>query len=201
MKCRLNWEAARRICKPEEILGAVGLICHLGKACFIQGLNSERIQTIVRSRGGSVMLSQAVEISLEEECALLSNREKFMAAGNIIRCTNCNRLGHTAGKCVSKVRFPPAFARAERIVMSIISCYNCGRSGHIAMECRQTSSNELREHRIRADYGRQETSFDSLEPSSATRNACNVQKRNWISSGNGFAGATSKPSIPRARRH
>ena len=32
-------EAARRICRPEEILGAVGLICHLGKACFVQGLN------------------------------------------------------------------------------------------------------------------------------------------------------------------
>ena len=47
-------EAARRIRKPEEILGAVGLICHLGKACFVQGLNNERIQTIVRSRGESV---------------------------------------------------------------------------------------------------------------------------------------------------
>ena len=33
-------EAARRICKPEGILGALGLICHLGKACFGQGLMS-----------------------------------------------------------------------------------------------------------------------------------------------------------------
>ena len=44
MKTELR-EAARRICKPDEILGAVGLICHLGKACFVQGLNNERIQT------------------------------------------------------------------------------------------------------------------------------------------------------------
>ena len=44
-------EAARRICKPEEILGAVGLICNLGKAYFVQGLNNERIQNIVRSGG------------------------------------------------------------------------------------------------------------------------------------------------------
>jgi hypothetical protein len=43
-------EAARRVCRPEEILGAIGLIYHLGKACFIQGLCNERIQTIVRSR-------------------------------------------------------------------------------------------------------------------------------------------------------
>ena len=46
---------------PEEIRGAVGPIGHLGKACFIQDLSSERIQTIVRSRGESIALSQAVE--------------------------------------------------------------------------------------------------------------------------------------------
>jgi hypothetical protein len=34
-------EAARRVCKPEEIVGAMGLINHLGKACFIQGLHYE----------------------------------------------------------------------------------------------------------------------------------------------------------------
>jgi hypothetical protein len=50
-------EAARRVCKPEEILGATGLINHLGKACFIRGLHNERIQTIVRSRGESILLS------------------------------------------------------------------------------------------------------------------------------------------------
>ena len=58
-------EAAKRVCTPEEIRGAVGLIGHLGKACFIQGLSSERIQTIVRSKGESIALSQAVEFSLE----------------------------------------------------------------------------------------------------------------------------------------
>jgi hypothetical protein len=52
-------EAARRVCKPEEILGAMGLINHLGKACFIQGLYNERIQTVVWSRGESILLSQA----------------------------------------------------------------------------------------------------------------------------------------------
>ena len=51
-------EAATRICKPEEMVEAVGLICHLGKACFVQELNNERIQTIVRSRGESILLSQ-----------------------------------------------------------------------------------------------------------------------------------------------
>jgi len=50
-------KAARRVCKPEEILEAIGLINHLGKACFIQGLYNECIQTIVRSRGESILLS------------------------------------------------------------------------------------------------------------------------------------------------
>jgi hypothetical protein len=59
-------EAVRRVCTPEEIRGAVGPISHLGKACFIQDIRSERIQTIVRSRGESIALSQAVEFSLEE---------------------------------------------------------------------------------------------------------------------------------------
>jgi len=53
-------EAAKRVCKPEVLLGAIGLINQLGKASFIQGLHSERIQTIVRSRGESILLSQAV---------------------------------------------------------------------------------------------------------------------------------------------
>jgi hypothetical protein len=39
-------EAAHRICVDEELIGAMGLINHLAKACFVQGLSSERIQTI-----------------------------------------------------------------------------------------------------------------------------------------------------------
>jgi hypothetical protein len=75
-------EAARRVCKPKELSGAIGLISHLGKACFIQGLYSERIQTVVRSRGDSILLSQAIEISLEEESAILSVKEKSPATAN-----------------------------------------------------------------------------------------------------------------------
>jgi hypothetical protein len=87
-------EAARRVCRPEEILGAVG------KACFVQGLHTEWVQTIVHSRGESILLSQAVEISLEEEGAVLSIRETSGAGGNTARCTNFNRLGHMVSKCM-----------------------------------------------------------------------------------------------------
>jgi len=78
-------KAARRVCKEEEIKWAVGLINHLDKACFIQGLHNERIQTIVSSRGESILLSKAIEISLEEEGAILSVREKSGAAGPLLK--------------------------------------------------------------------------------------------------------------------
>ena len=108
---------AARICRPEEILGAVGLICHLGKACFVQGLNSERIQTIVRSTGELISLSHAVELC-REECALLSIQEKsYTAAANLFRCTICNKVRYIAGKCASKAGLRPAIARADKRVM------------------------------------------------------------------------------------
>ena len=40
-------EDARRVADL-EIIGTIGLINHIGKACFIQGLCNERIQTMVR---------------------------------------------------------------------------------------------------------------------------------------------------------
>ena len=76
-------EADSRLCKVEEIMRSVGLINHLGMLCFKQGLHNERIQTIVRSTGESILLSQATEISLEEEGAILSVREKSGSAGHL----------------------------------------------------------------------------------------------------------------------
>lgn len=69
-------EAAFRICEDEEVIGAMGLINHLAKACFVQGLSNERIQTIVRSKGESALLSTCIDAALEEESAILSARER-----------------------------------------------------------------------------------------------------------------------------
>ena len=66
----------------------------MGKACFIQGLHNERIQTIVRSRGESILLSQAIGISFEGEGVILSVREKSGAVGPLLRCHKCSKKGH-----------------------------------------------------------------------------------------------------------
>jgi hypothetical protein len=65
-------EAAYRLGAKEEVVGAMALINHLAKACFVQGLSHNKIQTIVRSKGESALLSTCIDGALEEESAILS---------------------------------------------------------------------------------------------------------------------------------
>jgi hypothetical protein len=60
----------------------MGLITHLAKACFVQGLSNERIQTIVRSKGKTALLSTCIDAALEEELAILSARERRFSVHN-----------------------------------------------------------------------------------------------------------------------
>jgi hypothetical protein len=53
----------------------IGLINHLGMC-------NERILTIFRSREESILLSHEIEISVEEECAILSAKEISHYAAN-----------------------------------------------------------------------------------------------------------------------
>jgi hypothetical protein len=186
-------EAARRICKPEEIHRVIEPVFHLGKACFVQGLNNERIQTIVRSTGESILLLQAIEIALGG--AILSTREKFGAGGKTVRCKNCNRFCHIASKCVPKYELPPANARA---VMSLMSCYKCGREGHLAR-----LSTEFEQGIIRTKGSRGMSSGKDVrypEQGSSTVAACGVQKRNWARSGNECQRPMHSQSCPKTRR-
>jgi hypothetical protein len=143
------------------------------------------------------LLSQAVEISLEEEGAILSIREKSGAGGNTVRCTLCKRLGHMASRCVSKDRLPPANARA---VMSVISCFKCGRAGHLARYCRQRSNRESCGSRGRAEYCRQGMTLGTHEQGSSTEAACGIQGMKWTRSGNERQGPTHNQSQPQASR-
>ena len=82
-------EAVYRICEDTEVISAMGLNNHLTKACFLQGLSNERIQTIVRSKGETSQLSTCIDAALEEESAILSARGNGFSVqkvyGNIFR--------------------------------------------------------------------------------------------------------------------
>jgi hypothetical protein len=189
-------EAARRVSSRRD-KGGSRLINHLSKVCFIQGLHNERIQTIVRSRGESILLSQATELSLEEEGAILSVREKSGAAGPLLRCHKSSKLSHTASKCGRSENFPQArawevnklnevnkfgevnnfneFTQVNEFsdvneVTEVMSCFKCGRDSHIAKNCRQgwvCRKGGMKGH---------------------TESNCRVQNKDWTKSENGFRG-------------
>jgi predicted RNA-binding Zn-ribbon protein involved in translation (DUF1610 family) len=164
-------EAAKRACKPEELLGAVGLINHLAKACVVQELHNERIQTIVYSRGESISLSHAVEVSIEEEGAIFSMREKSTAGVNAVRYTNCNRLSHLASKCL-KSGFPLPNARA----VSVVRCFKCRRAGHLMRYFRQESNNDFCGPTGHAVVSCQGTTLNTQGQGGLSEAACGVQR-------------------------
>jgi hypothetical protein len=67
-------EAALQDCEDDERIGIVALRDKLRNICFVQGLFSDRIQTIVRSRNGSTF-DEIAEKALEEESAIFSKNK------------------------------------------------------------------------------------------------------------------------------
>jgi type I site-specific restriction endonuclease len=69
-------EAALQDCEQDEAAGILTLADKLRNICFVQGLYSDRIQTIVRSRNHS-SFDEIAETALEEESALFSKNERY----------------------------------------------------------------------------------------------------------------------------
>jgi hypothetical protein len=71
--------------------------------CFVQGISSDRIQTIVRSRNGNTF-DEIAETTLEEEGAVFSRDKRYRHGANPRRlvCHNCGKTGHMAAKCYLK---------------------------------------------------------------------------------------------------
>ena len=93
-------EAALQDCEDDERVGIVALADKLRNICFVQGIVSDRIQTIVRSRNGKTF-DEIAETALEEESAIYSKNERYRQGppSSRVICNNCGKTGHIAAKC------------------------------------------------------------------------------------------------------
>jgi len=91
-------------CEQDERAGILTLADKLRNICFVQGLCSDRIQTIVRSRNHS-SFDHIAETALEEESAIFSKNERYKNSNaESPKCSNCNKLGHVASRYYLKDR-------------------------------------------------------------------------------------------------
>jgi homospermidine synthase len=98
-------EAALTDCTDEERPGILTLSDRLRNIFFVKGLNSDRIQTTVRSRNQDDF-DEIAETALEEESAINSKLERYKGqnGGNPVQCSNCKKLGHASNRCYLKKR-------------------------------------------------------------------------------------------------
>ena len=152
----------------------------------------------MRSRGERILLSQAIEISLEEESAILSAKERSSSAvnGPPLRCYRCNKLGHMASRCTSTDRSPLASVKA------VLSCFNCGREGHVAKDCRRRPTCKGSVGRdtdnVFGSVGR-DTQYRS-NVGRDTGNLSTARNKGWVRSGNDRRDLSCNPANPRRNK-
>jgi hypothetical protein len=125
-------EAALQDCEPEEKSGILSLADKLRNICFVQGLYSDRIQTIVRNQNYSNFDDNA-DTALEEESATFSKNERHRNTSGTAegpKCSNCHKVGHPVSLCYLRERRdtrvsqlatkPNSHAKSDEII-----CYNC----------------------------------------------------------------------------
>ena len=97
-------EAVLQDCEQDERAGILTLADKLRNICFIQGLYSDTIQTIVRSRNHS-NFDDIAETTLEKESAIFSKNERYKNSNaESPKCSICNKLCHVARRCYLKDR-------------------------------------------------------------------------------------------------
>jgi hypothetical protein len=133
-------EAALKDCTQAERAGILTLSDRLRNICFTQGLHSDRIQTIVRSRNQDDF-DEIAETALEEESAIFSRNERYKGPEKYsVQCTNCKKMGHTSNKCYLRTS-PNSKVNVAHFKTSNqgrdITCWNCGEKGHSSKICRK----------------------------------------------------------------
>ena len=134
-------EAALLNCSEGAREGILDLSDRLRNICFVQGLASDRIQTIVRSRNYQ-SFDEIAETALVEESAIASKQERYRAEGPLAqKCSNCGKLGHPSSRCYFRDKRE---ARVNPVTVgdfkgiSQVTCFRCGEKGHLARNCRKT---------------------------------------------------------------
>ena len=139
----LGWqfeEAALLNCSEGAREGILDLSDRLQNICFVQGLGSNRIQTIMRSRNYG-NFDEIVETSLVEESAITSRQDRYKTEGGVpLKCGVCGKTGHSSSKCFARekrqARVNPIVANSASGA-STLTCFQCGEKGHIAQHCRK----------------------------------------------------------------
>ncbi|PNF19606.1 hypothetical protein B7P43_G16783 [Cryptotermes secundus] len=121
-------EAKSRLEKtnPNAIEGGVILVSEFMMGTFVARLKDCRINYIVKARGEENSLAQLVEIALQEESEVKSQRFK----GNFGNLTwpNPGNVGNLRSD------YKPQVKREVNVVTSI-KCFKCQRAGHKARDC------------------------------------------------------------------
>jgi hypothetical protein len=105
----------------------------------VQGLASDCIQTIVRTRNYR-NFDEITEPALVEESAITSKQNRYRAEGSALpKCRSCRKVGHSSDKCFARVKRE---ARLNPVVTNVpenssITCVQCGEKGHLARHCRK----------------------------------------------------------------
>jgi len=135
-------EAALLNCSEGAREGILDLSDRLRNICFVQGLASDRIQTIVRSRNYQ-SFDEIAETALVEESAIASKQDRYRAEGpSAQKCSNYGKLGHSSSRCYFRdkreARVNPITVGDSKGI-SQITCFRCGEKGHLARNCRKTA--------------------------------------------------------------
>jgi hypothetical protein len=104
----------------------------LRNICYVQGLVSDQIQTIVRGKNYR-HFDKFAETALVEKSAIISKQDRYGGEGSaLLRCGSCGRVGHSSNKC---------FAREKRVSVTSSFASVLMRNEILNSMCVQNSQN------------------------------------------------------------